>query len=210
MADELDPNHLGQMAKSNLLELLSKADELPDEAINAVKYELSARGALEIPSSEFAVEHPFPQKSWTKNITVSVTRGSDNDTFWGCFVLPAVILSLFAYVFWYAPTHESSNQNFAENDQTYFNFSMVYPGIYPRMVRMQADNLDVYIPKAKFEADPYPDRIPRLEQFGKTYGKASSWYLFSAIRFRDMTTGDVLATYSCNTGQAALASKSWW
>jgi len=210
VADELDPNHLGQMPKSKLLTLLSRADELPVGIVEAIRYELAARGALEIPESKVAVEHPFPQEKRTWIATPPVTSSSGSEAFWGCFMVPATILALCAYVFWYAPVHESSDQNFSLNDQTYINFSMVYPDIYPRMVRMQADNLDIFVPKNKFEADPYPDRIPRLEQFGKTYGKARSWYLFSAIRFRDMTNGEVLATYSCNTGHATLASKSWW
>jgi hypothetical protein len=64
------------------------------------------------------------------------------------------------------------------------------------------NNLYVYIKKSTFESIPYPHREDVVTKIGKAWCENTSrqkihWVFLSAVKIRDIRTGDNLSGYSC-------------
>ncbi|HLG44078.1 MAG TPA: hypothetical protein VI337_03595 [Nitrospirales bacterium] len=80
-----------------------------------------------------------------------------------------------------------------------------FPAAYPRLELLKGQNLDIYLSKDEFHSVPYPDRSEVVATVGRTWCKKVEHTFLPAIRFRDITTGSVLASYGCTMERASLS-----
>lgn len=184
---------------------------LTEEESSAVKYELGARGALEVQvtdpeSSGIVTAPPRPLISPTP-------RSSGGPFIFGCCLAPVALLvvtSWMVYALGYAPKHPEADQTLPGNCTLFQEVLMDFPNSWPRVELMGTSNVDIYMSRQDFEAVPFPDRSPAVKRVGEAWARYTDWYNFSSVRIRDVRTGDDLASYSCTTGSVTLEKKGWF
>ena len=199
------PERFSEMTSERLFQILGEA-ERPNGDRGAARYELASRGALE-PEPCAEVPHQAPELHIPARQPPVQTNGSSA---WGCFLLPAMIAGWLFYALAYAPHHALKSQVLPNDCTLWTELALAFPSSYPRIEQLQAQNLDIYILRKDFESVPYPDRPAVSKSIGKTWEGYTHWYNFSSVRIRDIQTGRVMASYSCNTGGVDLTSDGWF
>jgi len=185
----------------------------PQEEVEAARYELGARGALEAeqaPGDQLNVSTSSMSRPPAKPYANPAPSSSDNSgAVLGCIGGP--ILAIWAvFVLWYAPSHPCSSQVLPEKCMVYTELAATFPAAYPRVERMMAENLDIYMDRKDFDAVPFPDRKGAVMIIGKSWDPFAPWYDFASVQIRDIKTGKTLASFSCTTGSIDLKSDGWF
>ncbi len=83
-----------------------------------------------------------------------------------------------------------------------------FPAAHPRLELHKWQNLDIYLSKDEFHSVfSYPDRLEAVARIGLLWCVQAEFNLFfvPGIRFRDITTGNVLASYGCLMKRVSLS-----
>ena len=128
---------------------------------------------------------------------------------WGLAILAALIFAVWwsVYSFLYAPSQKLHMRKATLDPLKLSVESKLSEIVSTSVVRLEAlggYNLDIYIKQDEFEAVPYPDRAAVVEQVGKAWGDKVEHTYLPAVRFRDMKSGRILATYSCILNKATI------
>jgi hypothetical protein len=79
-----------------------------------------------------------------------------------------------------------------------------------RVQLFEGDNLVLFIHRARLDAVPFPDRERFVTQAAQSWCAAVDHLYLPTVTIKDIRTGDGLASYSCVTGHASLASGNGW
>lgn len=212
MTSEVQPPAYSKMTSDSLFEILGDPDRQKEE-IEAARYELSARGALE-PEPHQDTEPSAPVRSEAANVDDSIRASAASATNYsagvGWIIIVGGIAIWLAYILAYAPRHALASPKIPKDCGLWTELAQAFPDANPRIEQLQAQNLDVYIHRQDFESVAYPDRKTTVKNIGKSWGDHTHWYYASSVRIRDIRTGKVLASYSCNTGRVDLKTDGWF
>lgn len=186
------------MPSKALAEIMDDPLRTTDER-EAARYELGARGFLKADPSP-PIERAAPAVPSYR----PPAKDPDAGALWGCALIPATAALWLIYALAYAPRHQVTPPNWPSKCDIWTALDAAYPGTYPLVERMGAENVDIYMTRGEFESIPYPDRKDALKAIGRTWDPFTRWYYFSSVQFRDIHSGKVMASYSCNTGGVDL------